>query len=373
MRARSLAVGACGLAALNLAMRWHEHRSASAFYDAFAGAEGAWDVDGVRSRPPGYVNRVEIFGAVFPADPTACASLLPSDELALLRLPGGRAAVFVGAFQYRDITMRGFTGSASPYGEVMAALLVTRRGAPPLIPLLGFGLPVPAAWRPAMLYLAIAVTHRWARDAGWAMGFPKFVADIDVKDAPPLRRVHVSEDGQAIVDLAIPVGGTVRQAVQPMGGYTVLDGRLLEVDSLALAYQRVAMGGRGVELRLGDHEVAKHLQDMGISERAFASLVWPQGRVIMPAARDIGPARGLLFHRGSDAWFGRYTVRYPRTDPVDQYAGLTRAGVEAAIVHGGGRLLDEYERIEADLAHARGDGGSNDAPPIEPQLAGQSA
>ena len=158
-----------------------------------------------------------------------------------------------------------------------------------------------------------------------------------------------------------------------MVGYTVRDGRLLEVDSLALAYQQVGMGGRGVELRLGEHDVAKRLQGLGIAGQAVASLVWPQGRVIMPAARDIGPARELSFHRGSDAWFGRYTVRYPRTDPVDQYAGLTRAGIEAAIVAGGGRLLDEYDRIDADLARTRGDGRPDDVRPIEPQLAGRSA
>jgi hypothetical protein len=74
--------------------------------------------------------------------------MLPSDELAPLLLPGGRAAVFVGALQYREITMRGFTGSVSPYGEVMIALVVTRRGAPSLAPLLGLGLPPPRAWRP---------------------------------------------------------------------------------------------------------------------------------------------------------------------------------------------------------------------------------
>jgi hypothetical protein len=373
MRARSLAVGVSSLAALTLARRGHERRAVDAFYDAFAAAEGSWDVDGVRSRPPGYVNRVEVFGAVFPADPTACGSLLPSDKLALLLLPGGRAAVFVGAFQYREITMRGVTGSASPYGEVMAALLVTRRGAPPLVPFLGFGLPIPAAWRPAMLYLAIPVTHRWARDAGWAMGFPKFMADIDFNDSPTERRVHAGEDGRAIIDLAVPVGGAARQAVQPMVGYTVLDGRLLEIDSLALAYQQVGLGGRDVELRLGDHDVAKRLLGLGISGQAVASLVWPQGRVIMPAARDLGPAHEMPFHRGSDAWFGRYTVRYPRTDPVDQYAGLTREGVEAAIVRGGGRLLDEYERIDADLARSRDVGRPDDGRPVEPVLAGRGA
>jgi hypothetical protein len=368
-----LAVGASGLAAFILWRRWYERRAVDSFYDAFAAAEGAWDVDGVRSRPPGYVNRVEIFGAVFPADPTACGSLLPSDDLALLLLPGARAAVFLGALQYREITMRGFTGSASPYGEVMAALLVTRRGAPPLVPFLGFGLPIPAAWRPAMLYLAIPVTHRWARDAGWGMGFPKFVADIDFVDSPTERRVHASDGGRTIIELTVPVGGAARQVVQPMVGYTVLDGRLLEVDSLAFAYQQVGIGGRDIELRLGDHEVARRLAGLGIAGFAVASLVWPQGRVIMPAARDIGPARELSFHRGSDAWFGRYTVRYPRTDPVDQYAGLTRAGVEGAIVAGGGRLLDEYDRIDADLARTRGDGRPDDVRPIEPQLAGVGA
>jgi hypothetical protein len=79
------------------------------------------------------------------------------------------------------------------------------------------------------------------------------------------------------------------------------------------------------------------------------SLCMVTGRGILPTRRPVGSARPYEGYRGDDRWFGRYTIHYPGTAPVDQYAYLTRQGVEGAVVRGGGRLLEEYATIDADL------------------------
>lgn len=369
MKARTVVFGAvgAGAAGLSMASQRADRRAAERFYDWTGPTDASPEIDGVTSRYPGYVNRVELFGAVFGADAEAVTRALPSDDIAPVRLPGNRAAVFVGGAHYREFTMGGFEGAMPPYGEALVAAMVTRKAAPSMLPLAGMSLPVPAGWRAGMFYLYVPVTARFARDAGWTTGFPKFVADLEFEETPAVRRLRASEGGRAILDLTVPVAGQVRVTHQPMLGYTAHDGQLLEVETRAWAYQHAGVGGRGVALELGSHQVADHIRELGISGRAFATLVWPSGRIIIPPGRPVGAARAFDGFRGSERWFGRYTIRYPGTAPVDQYGYFTGAGIEQAVVRGGGRLIDEYRSFDADLGRPASVPPAVETPAREPE------
>ena len=351
MRTRSAltaAVAGMGIAGV-VAARRADRDAAQHFYDWSGATDEAPEVDGIRSRYPAYVNHVELFGSLHPADLGAVSSALPSEDIRPVRLLDGRAIVFVGGIHYRDITMAGFEGAMLPYGEVVVAPLVSRTTAPPIVPLAARALPLPTAWRAGMFYLFVPVTHRWARDAGWTAGFPKFVADLEFEETAVLREVRAAEGGRSILSLRVPIEGDVHISRQPMLGYTVLDGQLVEFQTRAFAYERMSLGGRGVTLELGDHPVADRIRELGLAEQAFGAFSWVSGRVIIPAGRAVGAARAFAGYLGEDRWFGRYTIHYPGTAPVDQYAWLTREGIERAIVRGGGRPLDAYAVLDAEL------------------------
>jgi hypothetical protein len=261
--------------------------------------------------------------------------------------------LFVGGLHYRDITNSAFIGAmAPPYGEVMVAAMVTRGDAVPLLPLAATQLPLPAAWRAGMFPFFIPVTHRWARDAAWAMGVPKFVADLDFEESNIMREVRGAEGGRPILRLRVPMEGNVRVSHRPMLTYASAESRLWVVEAPMFAYQRMGVGATGIELELGDHPVADRLRALGISSKAFASLCSVAGRFILPDRRAIGSARPYEGYRGEDRWFGRYTIRYPGSAPVDQYSYMTQQGIASAIVAGGGRVLEDYATIDWDLGRS---------------------
>jgi hypothetical protein len=354
----AMAVGGAALAGAIRARR--AQARAVRDFNAWAGSTEPWPaVDGIPARCPAYVNRVELFGSFHPADLAAVASALPSDAIHPVRLPDGRAIMFVGGLHYRDITSAAFAGAMTPpYGEVMIAAMVSRADAPPVLPLVAGTLPLPGAWRAGMFQLSLPVTQRWTRDAAWAMGLPKFVADLDFEERADAREVRAAEGGRSILRLRVPAAGRVRLAHAPMLTFAASEGTLFEVESPILAYQHMGLGGRGVELELGDHPVARQARDLGLSMDAIGTLSWVAGRVILPERHAVGPARPFTAYRGEDRWFGRYTIRYPGTEPVDQYAYLTRQGIERAILRGGGTLLPDYASLDDDL-----EGGGESAAP----------
>ncbi len=77
--------------------------------------------------------------------------------------------------------------------------------------------------------------------------------------------------------------------------------------------------GATLELE-ADHPVADALRRFDMSPRAFMTLVYYGGRATLLAPAPVGDARPYPCHPGLEVPFGRYTVRYPGTRPIDQYA-----------------------------------------------------
>lgn len=107
-------------------------------------------------------------------------------------------------------------------------------------------------------------------------GFPKTVEQIDVEDAGGSTTWTLTVDGELVLRLTVPVGGTDELPPLPMQAYTLIDGR----PHATLFTQRatgVGMSfGDGVRVALGGHPVAKELAGLGLPHAPVAVATWMQ-------------------------------------------------------------------------------------------------
>lgn len=265
----------------------------------------------------------DVFQSLHTAAYDAVAGLLPSEVIRPVRWLDGSAVVAVTAFRYRDVSWArtdGTTGRLAPYGEISVAAVVTRGPVRRGLPLL--------ARRLEGFVLHLPVTTAQARDGGrefW--GYPKFVADMDFAESPTERRVVLSEAGARILSLTVRPGGPVLPERRPLVSYTSLGGALLETVIPVRGHAQSRVGSRTGELVLGEHAVADGLRRLRMSSPPIAVSSFLDHRSVLPAGRPVGPAQPYEGFRGADRAFGRFTVRYPGTPPIDQYAASTPTGV----------------------------------------------
>ncbi len=269
-------------------------------------------------RLPFFYHDNDVFMTVHPASYEAVAAELPTQVVEPVRWVDGRALVAVTAFRYHVITWSasdGSTGRLTPYGEISVAAVVNVGPAPRALPLL--------RRRLSGFVLHLPVTTMEARDGGRELwGFPKFVADMDFVEDGLSRRVELAEGGSTIFGLTVRPVGPVLPDRRPLVAYTVLNGDLLETVVPVLGHAQVRVGAGGGALALGSHPVAERLRQLEISAKPVIEFSYLDHRSILPAGTPIGPARGYEGYRGVDRRFGRFTVAYPETAPLDQYATL---------------------------------------------------
>lgn len=265
----------------------------------------------------------EFTSSLHTADHDAVAAELPSDLIRPARWVDGRALVSVAAFRYRAVTVDlpgGGTGAVVPYGEVSVAALVTWGRALRLLPVL--------RPRVRVFVLHLPVTSAEARDGGsdvW--GFPKFVADIDFAEAPARREVTVSEDGLEVLRLTVRPSGPALPDHQPHTVYSAAEGRLLETVVPMSGYRQVRVGAGAGRLELGPHPVGRRLAELDLSPTPVALFNYLDHRSILPAGVPVGPAKDYRGYPGAERPFGRYTVRYPGSLPLDVYAPPVLTGL----------------------------------------------
>lgn len=103
-------------------------------------------------------------------------------------------------------------------------------------------------------------------------GFPKEMADIDLRLNAPYKRCIVRKDGRLVLDLllrpGLPLPGPPPLAA--LDAYTHRDGVTRRVPwSVRVRGVRVRPGG--ALIRLGNHPVAKELSELGLPKRAMMS------------------------------------------------------------------------------------------------------
>ena len=314
---RGLGLAAIGASVAVAASYRAARRADVAFREASERIEPV--VDDLPVRSPFVYHRSDGFSALHSASFREVADSMPSAALYPVRLRDGRAVVFVGAYDYREYTYHDLEGAVHmgpPYAEVIIAALVTPRPMPPMIPLAlgmaGFG-------GLEAFVLHLPVTARLARDMGrlW-WGLPKFVADMDLVDDIDSRRITLGDGGAEILSMTVRSGGFHMVERQAMALYSSRQGRLLRTTMRSIQSGDYRFGSAAGELTIGDgHPVADDLRRLDLAPRPLLTETLQSVRIILPRGVPVGEARPYLGFQGADREFGRFTVRYPGTGPLD--------------------------------------------------------
>ncbi len=246
--------------------------------------------------------RDDLFLSFLTVDAERARAAMPSDNLHPVTLPGGRALLAIGAFNYLET-------SIGSYGEVAVALpaVYGRRPVSGLMPALqegnypGFGTVV----------LHLPVTRQTARDAGRGVwGYTKFVADMEFSITPEYLECAMEEDGLHILTLRVPRRGIFRRDHRPLVTYSVKDGALVRTVIPARGSFRMAVRPKDAVLELGRHPVADSIRELDPSPRPLLSRYYVERSAILPEGTVLEEGvRALDGYRGRDG-DGRHEVRY---------------------------------------------------------------
>ena len=119
----------------------------------------------------------------------------------------------------------------------------------------------------------LPVDQPFTCEAGNAIwGFPKTVEQIEVTQTADNSRWVLTMDGELVLDITVPRGGTDEMPPMVMTSYTLLGGR-----PHATAFTQggtgssLVLGGEGVSLVLGSHPIAKELESLGLPSEPVLS------------------------------------------------------------------------------------------------------
>ncbi|HET7311561.1 MAG TPA: acetoacetate decarboxylase family protein [Mycobacteriales bacterium] len=210
-----------------------------------------YDVMGKTVTMPVEVRDASAATVIFDVDLDAARAIAPAGY-EVIESSSGQAQLAIALVDYRD-------NDLGTYHEVGTILFVR-----------------PAGGGPDGTFIThLPVDQEFTCAAGnqiW--GFPKSVEQIDVMDTESSSRWVLTMGGELVLDLTLPRGtGSEEMPVMPMTAYTLLDGR-----PHATTFTQggtgfsMTFGGEGVELRLGDHPIAKELVSLGLpKEPAIAT------------------------------------------------------------------------------------------------------
>ena len=226
----------------------------------------SYDVAGRTVELPVQVRDASAGTALFEVDAVAAAALLPSDAFEVVEVAPGRAHFAIVVVDYRD-------NDLGSYHEVGLTLFVRPRG----------------GGEDGTFIVRLPVDQAFTCEAGQAIwGFPKTIEQIDLTYDADSLVCALTMDGELVLRIRLPRGGSDVVPPMPMTSYTVRDGV-----PCATAFSQGGTGGQmvfdsaGVELELGTHPVAKELASLGLPAPAFMS-TWTE-RVQM----TFGEARPL--------------------------------------------------------------------------------
>jgi hypothetical protein len=210
----------------------------------------SYDVAGRTVELPVQVRDASAGTAMFEVDAAAAAGLLPSDAFEVVEVSPGRAHFAIIVVDYRD-------NDLGSYREVGLTLFVRPR----------------VGGEDGTFIVRLPVDQSFTCAAGRTIwGFPKTIEQIDVDYLDDHIVCALSMDGELVLRIRLPRGGSDDIPPLPMTSYTIRDGL-----PCATAFSQRGSGGQmvfdstGVELELGTHPVAKELASLGLPGPAFLS------------------------------------------------------------------------------------------------------
>lgn len=201
---------------------------------------------------PVEIRRARSWFATFAVPFAAARNLIAYSGLVPAAPLPGRAFCSLAFVDYVD-------GDLDPYHEFAVAILV--------------GEPGRAGRKPAGAFIhQLPVDQSFTCEAGREMwGFPKFIADIDIRPgARGAGRCTLEHDGAHVLTLSVGAGLPVPSRGTALDAFSYRD-HVLRRTRWSLHADGSRMRPGGARLELGDHPIAKELRSLGLPRRALMS------------------------------------------------------------------------------------------------------
>ncbi|MEV0591206.1 acetoacetate decarboxylase family protein [Nonomuraea cavernae] len=208
---------------------------------------------------PVRVRDASVCSAMYPVRADAARAVIAYSGLDVAEILPGKAICALTFVDYLD-------GDLDTYHEFGVAFLIRPPGS---ISSPGLG-----DLRQAGVFIHwLPVDQRFTLEAGRTIwGFPKELADIELRLDSPYKRCIVRKDGRLVLDMLLKPGVPVigSGAMMPLDAFTHQEGVTRRVPwSVQARGVRVRPGG--ALIRLGNHPVAKELSELGLPKRALFS------------------------------------------------------------------------------------------------------
>ena len=209
---------------------------------------------------PVRVRKADVHTAMFSVDAAAAQRLIDYSGLEVCQHRPGRAVVNLMLARYID-------GDLGQYNEFGTCVMVNPPGS--------HARGLRALGDAAALIHHLPVDQAFTLEAGRSIwGFPKIMADFDVRDGAGGFGFDVRENGSLIAGIdwkgGIPLPAALTAKPQVLKTYTYADGTTREVP-WEMKTSGLRMRPGGATLRLGDHAYARELASLGLPKRAMVS------------------------------------------------------------------------------------------------------
>ena len=217
--------------------------------------------------------------AIYTASTEKVKKLLPLDDMHPVEPWVGRSLVAFTAFEYRKTDI-------DPYNEFSISFPITYgKKAIPGITVLSM-----MARRYFTAYVwQLPVTTERARRGGVDMyGYPKFLSDIVFSEENGMLKCALSADGKNILTLKGQKLKTTVEKVNRFKTFSVKDG----VPLAANVYMNPiefgkSVSGNAAQLTLGTHDIARQLQEIGLSKKPIFFQYMPLMEAILYGPRNL--------------------------------------------------------------------------------------
>ncbi len=207
----------------------------------------------------------------------AAQALLPGPELEIAQVLPGRGLLSIACIDYRD-------NDLGDYNEVSIAFFVHKRGDRSGIPFLGAMSDMMRGRLPTHI-IHLPVNQSFTCEAGRVIwGFPKTVDEIEFDTTGDRARCVWNRDGQNVLKIGLPIGGTREFPEHALSTYSYIDGALHSTSFVSSA-DSLGVHIGGVRLALGAHPIADELRSLGLPKPAMMSMWLGKMRGKFEAAR----------------------------------------------------------------------------------------
>jgi Acetoacetate decarboxylase (ADC) len=225
----------------------------------------SYEIQGRRVEMPVRVRHARQGAATYLVSSRAAQRLLPGSDFRVAEVAPGRTLLSLAAIDYVD-------NDLGDYNEISVTLFVRPRGERSGLPWLGTWADFLGGRLGTWIH-RLPVNQDFTRAAGCTIwGFPKWVTDIQIDHGPERSLCVWREQGEHVLTLSLPRGGTRTLPESRMVTYTHINGiphRTVFTSSGA----GVGFHLGGARLELGSHPIADELRSLGLPRRALLC-VW---------------------------------------------------------------------------------------------------